>query len=85
MPAQRVTSPAPLVLDLRSVSFMDCTGLGVLCHARKRVLARKDRLRLVSDNAGILGLLRLTGLRDVFEVLTQLPQQTPAPVASPQP
>ncbi|MFB0617947.1 STAS domain-containing protein [Streptomyces sp. AGS-58] len=62
-----------LVLDLRPTTFVDCAGLGVLCRARNRVLARAGRLRLVTDSAEFLRLLRLTGLRDVFALLPRLP------------
>lgn len=62
-----------LVLDLRPVVFIDCTGLGILCRARNRVLARHGRLRLVSDSAGFRRILRHTGLAGVFEVLRCLP------------
>ncbi|MFJ9864188.1 STAS domain-containing protein [Streptomyces sp. NPDC101165] len=66
--------PRPdLVLDLRPVAFIDCAGLGVLCRARNRALARQGRLRLVADTPGFRGLLRATGLSGVFEVLPRLP------------
>ncbi|MBV2357384.1 STAS domain-containing protein [Streptomyces sp. J2-1] len=64
---------ADLVLDLRPVAFIDCTGLGVLCRARARVLARRGRVRLVADSPMFLRMLRATGLRDVFEVLPRVP------------
>ncbi|MEU3844369.1 STAS domain-containing protein [Streptomyces sp. NPDC028635] len=57
-----------VVLDLRGVSFIDCAGLGVLCRARNRVLARWGRLRLVSDDPGFLRILRYARLADVFEI-----------------
>ncbi|RSN18295.1 anti-sigma factor antagonist [Streptomyces sp. WAC 01325] len=62
-----------LVLDLRAVSFIDCTGLGVLCRTRNRVLTRQGRLRLVSQNPCFLSILRITGLTDAFEVDPDLP------------
>ncbi|MFI7413528.1 STAS domain-containing protein [Streptomyces sp. NPDC049627] len=62
-----------LVLDLRDVSFIDCSGLGVLCRARSRVLARQGRLRLIIRDARILRLLRLAGLAGVFEIHTGWP------------
>ncbi|MER6185947.1 STAS domain-containing protein, partial [Streptomyces sp. NPDC001652] len=34
-----------LLLDLRRVSFIDCSGLRVLCRASTRVLARHGRHR----------------------------------------
>ncbi|MEW2515302.1 STAS domain-containing protein [Streptomyces sp. NPDC046870] len=61
--------PRPdLVLDLRPTEFIDCAGLGVLCRARNRVLTRGGRLRLVTDSARFLRMLRVTGLAGVFEV-----------------
>lgn len=65
--------PCPdLVLDLRQVSFIDCSGLSVLCRARNRVLARHGRLRLVADSARFLRVLRGTLLADVFEIHSDL-------------
>ncbi|MEU3885131.1 STAS domain-containing protein [Streptomyces sp. NPDC029041] len=66
--------PCPdLVLDLSPVSFMDCTGLGVLCRARNRVMARHGRIRLVTDSTFLRWTLRHAGLAGVFEVLPCLP------------
>ncbi|MGX1561082.1 STAS domain-containing protein [Streptomyces sp. NPDC055506] len=71
-----------LVLDLRPVAFIDCAGLGILCRARNRVLARHGRLRLVSDSAGFRRVLRHTGLAGAFEVLPCLPPGDERPEAS---
>nr|WP_232107970.1 MULTISPECIES: STAS domain-containing protein [Streptomyces] len=61
--------PLPdLVVDLRSVSFIDCTGLGVLCRVANHVRARQGRLRLVTDNPRFRRILRLTRLSGAFEV-----------------
>ncbi|MGW7529203.1 STAS domain-containing protein [Streptomyces sp. NPDC054783] len=68
-----------LVLDLRPVTFIDCTGLGVLCRARNRTLARQGRLRLITESADFRRILRVTGLGDVFEVHTRPPQPLPGP------
>lgn len=57
-----------VVLDLRGVSFVDCAGLGMLCRARNRVLARRGRLRLISDDPGFSRILRYVRLADVFEI-----------------
>ncbi|WP_406259827.1 STAS domain-containing protein [Actinacidiphila glaucinigra] len=35
-----------VVVDLRNVTFMDCSGLSVLCRARRRVTERDGRLSL---------------------------------------
>ncbi|KUO17747.1 hypothetical protein AQJ91_29000 [Streptomyces dysideae] len=69
---------AALVLDLRAVPFIDCSGLGVLCRARNRVLARQGRLRLITDSARFLRVLRAAGPAGVFEVYARLSEALPA-------
>ncbi|MFD4556613.1 STAS domain-containing protein [Streptomyces sp. NPDC058469] len=65
--------PRPdLVLDLRSLSFIDCAGLSVLCRAQNRIVARGGRLRLVTSNTGFLRILRHAVLGGVFEIHTRL-------------
>lgn len=65
--------PRPdLVLDLRSVSFIDCAGLGVLCRARNRTTARGGRLRFVTGDTGFLRILRHAQLGGVFEIHARL-------------
>ncbi|MFF4804400.1 STAS domain-containing protein [Streptomyces sp. NPDC001351] len=65
--------PRPhLVLDLRPVTFIDGSGLRLLCRARNRVLARQGRLRLVADRGRLLRILRPALLADVFEILPDL-------------
>ncbi|MER6084718.1 STAS domain-containing protein [Streptomyces sp. NPDC001833] len=63
-----------LVLDLSPVSFIDCTGLGLLCRARNRVRYRVGRLRLVTPEDDFRRLLRTTGLGDAFELYPGLPE-----------
>ncbi|MFK0160591.1 STAS domain-containing protein [Streptomyces sp. NPDC090493] len=61
--------PEPdLVLDLRTVSFIDCSGLGMLCRTRNRIRSRHGRLRLVPPDEAFLRLLRRTGLNGAFEL-----------------
>ncbi|MBQ1089901.1 STAS domain-containing protein [Streptomyces sp. B93] len=74
--------PRPdLVLDLRGTTFIDCAGIGVLCRARNRVLARHGRLRLVSTDPRFPRILRAVHLADVFDVWTRLPETATGPVA----
>ncbi|MEU0212955.1 STAS domain-containing protein [Streptomyces canus] len=61
-----------LVLDLRSTSFIDCTGLGRLCRARNRALARHGRFRLVSTSPHFLRILRCVHLAGVIDVYPRL-------------
>ncbi|MGW6543720.1 STAS domain-containing protein [Streptomyces massasporeus] len=71
-----------LVLDLRRVSFIDCTGLGVLCRVRNRVSARQGRLRLVTDSDLLRRVLRHTGMTGVFELLPCMPVGVAGPPAT---
>ncbi|WP_458247749.1 STAS domain-containing protein [Streptomyces sp. MAI_2237] len=65
--------PCPdVVLDLRDVTFIDCSGLGMLCRVRNRVLAREGRLRLVTDSPGFRRLLAAAGLAGVFALDSRL-------------
>ncbi|WP_217549783.1 STAS domain-containing protein [Streptomyces sp. GbtcB6] len=63
-----------LVLDLSPVSFIDCSGLSLLCRVRNRVRSRIGRLRLVAPDSGFLRLLRRTGLSGAFELYPGLPE-----------
>ncbi|MGW0705893.1 STAS domain-containing protein [Streptomyces sp. NPDC002643] len=73
--------PQPdLVVDLTSVSFIDCAGLGALCRARNRVLARSGRLRLVADGDSFSRVVRAAGLGGVFEIQPRLSDVLPSPV-----
>ena len=58
------------VLDLREVSFLDSTGLGVLVAAHRRTRNGAGSLRLVVTSSALLQLLRITGLSQVFRVYT---------------
>ncbi|MCZ4120516.1 STAS domain-containing protein [Streptomyces sp. H39-S7] len=60
------------ILDLRAVTFIDCSGLSLLCRFRLRAQERGSRVRLVSADPAFLRLLRLTRLGRVFEVHADL-------------
>ncbi|MEV0786281.1 STAS domain-containing protein [Streptomyces sp. NPDC050423] len=55
-----------VVVDLTDVSFLDCSGLTLLCRARRRALDRDGRFWLICDCPRILRLLRAGRLHDVF-------------------
>ncbi|MEV7323289.1 STAS domain-containing protein [Streptomyces sp. NPDC093970] len=63
-----------LVLDLSPISFIDCSGLGILCRARNRVRSRIGRLRLVPPVGDFPRLLRGTGLGSAFELYPGVPE-----------
>ncbi|MEV7200651.1 anti-sigma factor antagonist [Streptomyces griseoluteus] len=55
-----------VVLDLRPVEFFDCSGLRLVSRARRRVLERGGRLRLVCAHPLTLRVLTVTGLSRVL-------------------
>lgn len=74
--------PRPdVVVDLRGVSFIDCSGLSVLIRARKRTLDRGGRFGIVGDSPCVLRLLRLTRTIRVFTVHDDLASALAAPGA----
>ncbi|WP_432253159.1 STAS domain-containing protein [Streptomyces sp. HNM1019] len=61
-----------VIVDLRPTTFFDCSGLGLLCRAHRRVRERGGRLRLVCDDALILRTLRAGRTLDVLEPVATL-------------
>ncbi|MFT2016666.1 STAS domain-containing protein [Streptomyces sp. 796.1] len=57
-----------VIVDLRPVTFIDCSGLGMLCVLHERLIARGRRLRVVATRPLTLKMLRLTGLHRAFVV-----------------
>jgi anti-sigma B factor antagonist len=77
-----------LVVDLRSVTFIDSTGLGVLVGALRDVRRRDGRLEIVVGDSPLVRMLRISSLDQLFVVHddvpacflpTQRPEGTPAP------
>lgn len=65
-------SHSDFIIDLRSVTFIDCSGLSLLCRFRMRALENGGRVRIVSADPLFARLLRLTRLARVFEVHADL-------------
>jgi anti-sigma B factor antagonist len=59
-----------VVVDLSQVSFIDSTGLGVLVSAETQVRETGRSIRLVVTHPQIMRLLELTGLDEVFTILS---------------
>ncbi|MBZ4016390.1 hypothetical protein CCS38_11670 [Streptomyces purpurogeneiscleroticus] len=58
-----------MVVDLRHITFMDCSGLDLLCRLRDQVTARGGRLALMNPRPIVLRLLKLAALREPFELV----------------
>ncbi|MFC8126259.1 STAS domain-containing protein [Streptomyces sp. NPDC057302] len=55
-----------VIIDLSHVEFFDCSGLRLLCRARRRILDHSGELQLVCAHPLTLQVLRVTGLYPVF-------------------
>jgi anti-sigma B factor antagonist len=63
---------ATQIVDLRGVTFMDATGLGVLVGAQKRAAASGAEVILVLDQPFLERLFRLTALERAFRVFSTI-------------
>lgn len=60
-----------MVVDLREVTFMDCSGLDLICRLRDQVALRGGRLILMNAQPVVIRLLKLAALREPFELIEQ--------------
>ena len=67
-----------LIVDMRSVEFLDSTGLGVLVGGLKRVRAHEGFIDLVCTQSRILRIFRITGLNRVFSIYDTVPEAVAA-------
>ncbi len=63
---------ARVIVDLREVSFLDSTGLGVFVTALKHVREADGTLDLVVTSARVLKVFELTGLDVVIPIHEEL-------------
>ncbi|NGN64834.1 STAS domain-containing protein [Streptomyces sp. A7024] len=61
-----------IVIDLRQVTFLDCSGLRLLCRARTRAEERGGRVRLICDHPLTLRILRAAGLMQAFRPVADM-------------
>jgi anti-sigma B factor antagonist len=55
-----------VIADLRSIEFLDSTGLGALVGSLKRLRVRQGSLMVVTSGGRILRLFQITGLTRAF-------------------
>jgi anti-sigma B factor antagonist len=60
--------PQVLVLDLRSLKFLDSTGLRLILAAHARALKRGGRLSIVQGTEAVRRIFRLTGVMERLNV-----------------
>ena len=65
-----VVDAASVVLDLRGVTFMDSSGLGIIVGQHKRARERGSRFAIAVAGADNVGrILSLSGLDEVLEII----------------
>ena len=62
------THPRVLVLDLRTLKFLDSTGLRLILAAHARALKRGGRLSIVQGSDAVRRIFRLTGVMERLNV-----------------
>jgi anti-anti-sigma factor len=67
------SGPLLLVLDLRSLKFMDSTGLRLILSAHARALNRGRELAIVQGGESVRRLFRLTGVSDRLNFVEETP------------
>jgi anti-sigma B factor antagonist len=67
-----VEDETSVVVDLRRVTFVDATGLGVLVLLQKRLKARGHELGIVRGRSETMRPFRVTGLNRAFRTAASL-------------
>jgi anti-sigma B factor antagonist len=57
-----------VVVDLRAVTFLDSSALGVLVGALRRCRENESDFLLIIDSPRLLKIFEITGLTSVFEI-----------------
>ncbi|HEY4000333.1 MAG TPA: STAS domain-containing protein [Candidatus Xenobia bacterium] len=70
---QLINGVTALIIDLRSLEFIDSNGLGLLLAAHKRMREKGGRVALVSTSTHIEKLLRISGLETIIPVFKDEP------------
>lgn len=57
-----------IVLDLRGLTFMDSSGIGLIMGRYKNTVERKGKLVIVNDNSRVDRILKMSGLLKIIEL-----------------
>ena len=60
-----------LVVDLRGLTFMDSSGLGLLARWRRRAVRDETRLSLIPGPPSVQRVLELTNLADLIDFVSE--------------
>ena len=60
--------PSVLIFDLRELTYMDSSGLGVLVGAKRRLAANEGEVMILTEQNAVLKALSLSGLDRIIRV-----------------
>lgn len=61
-----------MVLDLRKLSFMDSSGIGLIMGRYRNCSEEKGRISIVSTNSNINRILKMSGLLKLIDIYTNI-------------
>jgi len=67
------SGPQRVIFDLRRVTYIDSSGLGILVATRKRVGAGQHAVTVITDQPAVLQSLEITGLDRILNVKRDVP------------
>ncbi len=54
------------VLDMKEVTYLDSSGLGMLVYLKKEIIKKEGKLQIINLNDPVLNVFKLTKLDDFF-------------------
>ncbi len=59
-----------LILDLENLEYVDSSGIALMAHIRKKVMAKKGKLVLLKTRDSVLQVMRLAALDQFFTFIS---------------
>ena len=69
---ERIDARRPVIIDMKALTFVDSTGLGLLVRSHQRRLEAGGRLVLIKGGGQVDRLLEITGVGDHLRVVRSL-------------
>jgi anti-anti-sigma factor len=66
--------PSVLIFDLRELTYMDSSGLGVLVGAKRRLASNEGEVMIITQQNAVLKALSLSGLDRIIRVFPTGPE-----------
>lgn len=60
-----------ICVDLKEVTYLDSTGLGIFIHALKSATKNKSHLKIIRAKDRVLRLFEVTGLNEIMTIQTE--------------